>query len=71
MDSSEVWASAFDYAHQIERDETLSVDQRIQLSGVMALLAVGQELSALNPNNTVTYDREGGTKRNGWGMPLP
>lgn len=72
MDSSSVWTSAFDYAHTIEREQGdgLSVDQRIELAGVMALLAIGQELSAFNPANTTRFAEDGKTL-NGWGMPVP
>lgn len=50
MDSSSVWHSAFDYAHSIERDhdQDLTLDQRIQLAQAMALIAIGQELSAIH-----------------------
>lgn len=50
MDSSNVWTSAFDYAHRIERDHggELAIEQRLQLAQVMALISIGQELSAIH-----------------------
>lgn len=44
----------------------LTIDQRLQVAQVAALLSIAQELSALNPQNTTTHDGDG-TKRNGWG----
>lgn len=52
MDSTSVWTSAFDFAHAIEREFPdsidMTVDQRLKLAEVMALLAIGQELSAIH-----------------------
>ncbi|CAN5596830.1 hypothetical protein BH24ACT11_BH24ACT11_19950 [soil metagenome] len=45
----------------------LTIDQRLKVAEVAALLSIAQELSSLNPQNTVTYDRDG-TERNGWGF---
>lgn len=48
--------------------EALTVDQKIKVAEVIALISISQELSALNPQNTTTYDDDG-AKRNGWGFP--
>lgn len=47
--------------------EHLNFDQRLKVAEVAALLSIAQELSALNPQNTMSRDDEG-NKRNGWGM---
>lgn len=49
--------------------EHLTVDQQIEVAKVAALLSIAQEVSALNPQNTTTYDKDG-SARNGWGMPV-
>ncbi|MFI8413743.1 hypothetical protein ACIGB6_14915 [Paeniglutamicibacter gangotriensis] len=46
--------------------EHLTVDQRIEVAKVAALLSISQEISSLNPQNTSYRDGEGNT-RNGWG----
>ncbi|MHA6695625.1 hypothetical protein [Homoserinimonas sp. A520] len=51
----------------ISEMEHLTGDQRIKVAGVAALLSIAQEISALNPNNTLHYG-EGGKKLNGWGI---
>lgn len=50
--------------------EHLTVDQQLKVAEIAALISISQELSALNPSNTTTYD-EDGTPRNGWGFPIP
>ena len=47
----------------------LTIDQRLKVAEVSALLSIAQELSALNPNNTTSYDDKG-NKFNGWGVQL-
>ncbi|MHA7153618.1 hypothetical protein [Arthrobacter sp. TMN-50] len=47
--------------------EHLTTDQRLKVAEVAALLSIAQELSALNPQNTSTRDKDGNT-RNGWGQ---
>ena len=47
--------------------EHLTVDQRLKVAEVAALLSIAQELSALNPQNTSTNDGEG-NQVNGWGI---
>ncbi|MEE2522635.1 hypothetical protein V1639_10725 [Pseudarthrobacter sp. J75] len=44
----------------------LTVDQRLKVAEVAALLSIAQELSALNPQNTTSFD-EDGNEINGWG----
>lgn len=46
--------------------EGLDIDQRLKVAEVAALLSIAQELSALNPQNSMSRDEEGNT-RNGWG----
>lgn len=45
----------------------LTVDQRLKVAEVAALLSISQELSALNPQNTSARDDDGNTV-NGWGI---
>ncbi len=54
-------------AGSIADQEHLTVDQRLKVAEVAALLSIAQELSALNPQNTTTSDDQGNTV-NGWGM---
>ena len=51
----------------IDDVDHLTVDQRIEVAKVAALLSISQELSALNPQNTSYRDDEGNA-RNGWGL---
>lgn len=44
----------------------LTVDQRLQVAHTAAVLALVEEISALNPQNT-TYTDDAGQKRDGWG----
>lgn len=46
--------------------EHLDTDQRLKVVEIAALLSIAQEISALNPQNTISYD-EDGNKVNGWG----
>ncbi len=48
--------------------EALTTDQRLKAAEVAALLSIAQELSALNPNNIKSRDKDG-VWRNGWGLP--
>jgi len=45
----------------------LSTDQKLKVAEVAALLSIAQELSALNPQNTMKRD-EDGNEVNGWGI---
>lgn len=45
----------------------LSTDQRLKVAEVAALLSIAQEISALNPQNTMSRDKDG-NERNGWGF---
>jgi len=51
----------------ITDQEHLTVDQRLKVAEIAALLSIAQELSALNPQNTSSRDEEGNTV-NGWGI---
>jgi hypothetical protein len=54
-------------AGSITDQDHLTVDQRIKVAEVAALLSIAQELSALNPQNTSSRD-EDGNRVNGWGI---
>lgn len=54
-------------AGSITDQEHLTVDQRLKVAEVAALLSIAQELSALNPQNTSSRD-EDGNMVNGWGV---
>lgn len=56
-------------AGYFDDQEHLTIDQRLKVAEVAALLAIAQEISAFNPNNTITHG-EDGQRRNGWGMPI-
>lgn len=45
----------------------LTVDQRLKVAEVAALLSISQELCALNPQSTSSRDEDGNTV-NGWGI---
>lgn len=45
----------------------MTVDQRLKVAEVAALLSIAQEVSAFNPQNTSTRDEDGNTV-NGWGV---
>lgn len=51
----------------ITDQDHLTVDQRLKVAEIAALLSIAQELSALNPQNTSSLDEEGNTV-NGWGI---
>jgi hypothetical protein len=53
-------------AGSIRDQHHLTVDQRLKVAEVAALLSIAQELSALNPQNKSTRDEEG-NEVNGWG----
>lgn len=53
-------------AGSITDQEHLTVDQRLKVAEVAALLSIAQELSALNPQNKSSRDEDGNTV-NGWG----
>ncbi len=54
-------------AGSITDQDHLTVDQRLKVAEVAALLSIAQELSALNPQNTSSHDDVGNTV-NGWGV---
>lgn len=54
----------------IDQLEHLTIDQRLQVVQISALLSIAQEISAFNPSNETHYG-EDGIKRNAWGVPLP
>lgn len=62
--------SAMGQGHgSIEQMDHLTTDQRLKVIEISALLSIAQEISSLNPNNTIQFD---GEKRvNGWGFPIP
>lgn len=43
----DIWADAFDGVHEVERSEVLTVDQRLKVAEIKALLAVGHELAQI------------------------
>lgn len=47
----------------------LTVDQRIAAANVIALAAIAEEISALNPQNTQRRDGDG-VMRDGWGTKI-
>lgn len=64
----EQWSEAKDGLNMIlSQDEEMTLDQRLKVIEIEALLAIGQELSALNPQNTLYRDKDG-EERNGWGI---
>ncbi|MGO4491148.1 hypothetical protein AB4Y86_03495 [Arthrobacter sp. 2YAF22_2] len=54
-------------AGSITDQDHLTIDQRIKVAEVAALLSIAQELSALNPQNTSSRDDDG-NQVNGWGV---
>ena len=69
-----MWAEAVDDLLALERDikrvdAELTIDQRLQLLNIKANLALGQELSAINPQNYSGADGSG-RRVNGWGLPV-
>lgn len=64
-----LWHEVFDDLTEIQQDigKEPTIDQRLQIAQIRALLSIGQELSALNPQNTTYRDAQGNT-RNGWGL---
>lgn len=54
-------------AGSITDQDHLTVDQRLKVAEVAALLSIAQELSALNPQNVTSRDENGNTV-NGWGI---
>lgn len=51
----------------ITDQDHLSTDQRLKVAEVAALLSIAQEISALNPQNSSSKDKDGNA-RNGWGI---
>lgn len=51
----------------IDEVDHLTTDQQLKVAEVAALLSISQELSALNPQNTIVM--VDGDKKNGWGLP--
>ena len=56
-------------AGSITEVEHLTVDQRLKVAEIAALLSIAQEISSLNPSNTISNGSDG-VRRNGWGMPI-
>ncbi|UWX97356.1 hypothetical protein N2K95_01260 [Arthrobacter zhaoxinii] len=54
-------------AGSIADQDHLTVDQRLKVAEIAALLSIAQELSSLNPQNTTTSDDQG-NQVNGWGI---
>lgn len=54
-------------AGSVGDQDHLTVDQRLKVAEVAALLSIAQELSSLNPQNTTTSDDQG-NQLNGWGI---
>ncbi|QYF89714.1 hypothetical protein [Arthrobacter sp. PAMC25284] len=54
-------------AGSVTDQDHLSVDQRLKVAEVAALLSIAQELSALNPQNT-SFSDDDGNQVNGWGI---
>jgi hypothetical protein len=65
----DLWHETRDDIFAIVRDagENLTIDQRIAIAQVHAMLSVAQELSSLNPQNSSYRDKDG-QARNGWGL---
>lgn len=42
-----LWNQVHDDVHRIERDEELSVDQRLKVAEILAMLTISQELSMI------------------------
>jgi len=45
----------------------LTIDQQLKVAEISALLSIAQEISSMNPANTISY--VDGEKKNGWGLP--
>lgn len=65
-----IGAAQVNSSGSINELDHLNIDQRLKVIQIAALLAVCEEVSALNPNNTITRGADG-TVRNGWGLPMP
>jgi len=62
-----IGAAAGKSSGSVDNIDHLTIDQQLKVAEVAALLAIAQELSAFNPQNTtVMVD---GEKKNGWGLP--
>jgi len=46
----------------------MTTDQQLKVVEIAAMLSVAQEISSMNPSNTISYSD--GQKRNGWGLPI-
>lgn len=53
----------------IDDVDHLEADQQLKVAEILALLSISQELSALNPQNTTSF--QDGKKINGWGFEVP
>jgi len=53
-------------AGSITEMDHLTIDQRLKAAEVAALLSIAQEISALNPNNTISF--VDGHEVNAWGF---
>lgn len=66
-----LWHETMSDIEAIIRDaggkDKLTIDQRIAIAQAHAMLAVSQDLSAINPQNSGWRD-DGGKIRNGWGL---
>lgn len=60
--SDSLWNHSYDDLYKATRligsDEDMTPDQLLKVAEVKALLAIGQELSALNPANTITNEKD-------------
>ncbi|MCC3278411.1 hypothetical protein LJ754_04465 [Arthrobacter sp. zg-Y40] len=65
--SEAIGAAKGESAGSITDQDHLTVDQRLKVAEVAALLSIAQEISALNPQNTTTSDDQG-NQVNGWGI---
>lgn len=62
------WEEAVSMTEKLEIDAPrMNVDQKIEFAKVKALIAIGQELSAINPQN-LSYKDSDGNNRNGFGL---
>lgn len=68
--TSAIGAAQGQLSATIDDVEGLTIEQRLKVAEIAALLSISQELSALNPQNTKWRDDDG-VWRNGWGLPVP
>jgi hypothetical protein len=55
-----MWTSAFDDMNEIDRDHhaSLTIDQKLKVAQIKALLAIGQELEQIHYNGVGTEQRQ-------------